>query len=81
MNIKGDLVGHGVEILLRGDDINGSLVKAVRSIRFNGNFDWTEHSLQLMNVGNDVKSLTVFLIYRSNTTGEVYFDDISLTTF
>lgn len=77
--LKGDLAGDGVEILLRGDDINGSSINAERSSRFSGNFDWTEHSLQLTNVDNDVKSLIIFLIYLPNTTGDVYFDDASLT--
>ena len=50
-----------------------------REFPITGTFDWKEQSIKMTKVGENIKSLTVYLVYLPNTTGEVYFDDISLT--
>ncbi len=81
VKVKGNLIGEGVTISMCGKNIYGSLKQSAFTPKISGNFDWTEYSLQLSNLRNDLRSLTIYLQYEQNTTGEVYFDDISLTTF
>lgn len=84
VRIKGQLEGDGVSIAIRGDDtpeISGigeqfATTQGVSPI--SGTFDWTTYSLNLGTVEPTIQSLTVYLIYLSNTTGTVFFDDVSL---
>ena len=84
--IKGDnLTGQGVSIAIRGDNSipatsNGSQFMTTQgATSIQGTFDWTTYSVKLTNLSSDTKRLYVFLVYLPNTTGTVYFDDITLT--
>lgn len=85
VKVKSNLTGQGISIVLRGDDStypDGSAEQFVTTqgtIPISGIFDWKEQSIKMTKVGENIKSLTVYLVYLPNTTGEVYFDDISLT--
>lgn len=85
VKVKSNLTGDGVSIVIRGDDFvypEGSAEQFITSqgmFPISGDFDWKEQSITLTKVSSTIKSLTVYLIYSQNTTGEVYFDDISLT--
>lgn len=84
VRIKAQLEGQGVSIVIRGDDtpnISGfaeqfATTQSVSPI--SGTFDWTEYSISLSPVEETTQSLTVYLVYLENTTGDVYFDDVSL---
>ncbi len=82
--IKGELTGNGVSIAIRGDDtetIQGSaeqFVSTQGASSITGNFDWTQYSITLDSIDADIKILTVYLIFLTETTGTVYFDDIQL---
>lgn len=84
VKIKSNLEGKGISIVIRGDDTtiaSGAgeqfvTTQGTRSI--SGVFDWTEYSITLDKVEASTKSLTIYLVYLQDTTGEVYFDDITL---
>ncbi|PHN07005.1 hypothetical protein [Flavilitoribacter nigricans] len=82
--IKGQLEGNGVGIVIRGDDtpdISGTAEQFATTqgvSPISGTFDWTEYSLSLGPIEATTKSLTVYLVYHPGTTGDVYFDDVSL---
>ena len=81
-NIKGvDLNGEGLAIAIRGDSGSTQLQFATTqyTMTINGNFDWTNYTLDLPAVESGVTTLWVFLIYLPNTTGIAYFDDVELT--
>lgn len=83
--IKGNLTGPGVSIALRCDDTSQSngnglqFVTTQQNTAITGTFDWTEYSVEIGKVERAVNCIWVFLIYNQNTTGEVFFDDVSLT--
>ena len=86
--IKSELSGEGISLVIRGDDTEDprdndglaeQFITTYGKTEITGNFDWKEYTLKLENVESEIKSLTVFLIYLQNTTGGVYFDDITLT--
>jgi len=83
VKVKSKLVGKGISLLIRGDDTvtpAGYTEQASAEGPFiSGTHDWQEQSVKMTKVGENIKSLTIYLIYSSNTTGEVYFDDVSLT--
>jgi len=83
VKVKSKLVGKGISLLIRGDDTvtpAGYTEQASAEELFvTGTHDWQEQSVKMTKVGENIKSLTIYLIYSSNTTGEVYFDDVSLT--
>ena len=84
VRIKGQLEGEGVSIAIRGDDtpeISGTgerFATTQDSSPISGTFDWTTYSLSLDMVEPTIQSLTVYLTYLPNTTGDVFFDDVSL---
>ncbi|NRB51304.1 MAG: hypothetical protein HRU41_26770 [Saprospiraceae bacterium] len=84
VQIKGQLEGEGVSIVIRGDDsplADGSgeqFVTTQGNSPISGTFNWTEFSIGLGTVEPNIQSITVFLVYLPNTTGTVYFDDVSL---
>lgn len=84
VRIKGQLEGEGVSIAIRGDDtpeISGTGEQFATTQGFSpisGTFDWTVYSLNLGTVEPTIESLTVYLTYLPNTTGTVFFDDVSL---
>jgi len=82
VKIKCNLKGSGLSIAIRGDDTNGNpeqfiTTEGTRTI--SGTFDWTEYRIMLSNVDASTKIISVFLTYLPNTTGEVFFDDITLS--
>lgn len=85
VNIKGNLSGEGVSIVIRGDDTSQPSGRAEQfmtsqgSIPISGNFEWEEFSVRLAEIDASMKSLTVYLVYLENTSGEVFFDDVTLT--
>jgi len=85
VKIKGDLVGEGVSIAIRGDNTSvpdGSgeqFITTQGSESITGTFDWTDHSITLSSVDATTKSITIYFVFLPNTKGKVYFDDVSLT--
>lgn len=83
--IKGDLIGEGVSIVIRGDDtvepsgVAEQFVTTQGTSPISGVFDWEDYSVKLGNIDASTQSLTIYLLYLENTTGEARFDDISLT--
>jgi hypothetical protein len=84
VKIKGEnLVGTGVSIAIRTDrsktvyDLQFISTQGQTSIT--GTFDWTTYSVKLTGVQSTVSYIDVYLVYLTNTTGTVYFDDASLT--
>ncbi len=87
-NIKAsDLSGNGVYIAIRGDETltpmgsAESFASTQGHVQIDGTFDWKQYSITLNNVPPDTKSLTFYLIFGENTSGTVYFDDLSITTY
>lgn len=79
--IKGiNLTGEGASIVIRCDgadpDIQFETTQGV--IKIDGTFDWTTYTLNLAKVESNVTSIIVYLIFLPNTTGSVYFDDVTL---
>ena len=81
--IKGvNLEGEGASILIGCNDENNAPVQyegTEGNISITGTFDWTPYTIDLIDLKSNVKTIYVFLIYLPNTTGKVYFDDITLT--
>lgn len=83
--VKSNLVGEGISIVIRGDDTVQPAGRAEQFVTtqenspISGVFDWADYSVKLGTVEASTQSLTIYLIFLGNTTGEVYFDDISLT--
>ena len=84
VKIKSNLIGEGISIVIRGDNTVQPTGTAEQFVTtqgtspISGTFDWTDYSVKLGNVDASTQSLTVYLVYLQNTTGEVYFDDVSL---
>ena len=82
---KENLVGSGISIAIRGDndDPNPSsewFTTSQSNQVITGNADWEEYSLvSTSKIPDDITKLTIYLIMLPNTTGTVYFDDISLS--
>lgn len=80
--VKGvNLTGNGASLMIRCDDGQGNIIQASPQLAapIKGTFDWTEYSVSLSDVSSDVRNILVWLVYLENTTGTVYFDDVSLT--
>lgn len=77
--------GSGLFLAIRGDDTNPAsgdpeqFVTTQGITTISGTFDWTDYSLMLSSVDASNKILNVFLFYSPNTTGEAFFDDITLS--
>jgi hypothetical protein len=84
-SIKVDLAGPGAAIAIRGDDTDPpsgnaeAFATTQGCIALTGEDDWSEYSVTMSEVPDDILSITVYLILGANTTGTVYFDDITLT--
>jgi len=78
-----NLVGQGVSIALRADNTltnptpDGFTIVTTQTM-INGTQDWTEYSVTMSSLRQDAVSIRIFLIYLTGTTGEVYFDEITL---
>jgi hypothetical protein len=83
VKVKANLVGTGVSLALRADDSRTStsgleFVSTQQFKSITGTFDWQEFSVEMSAVPNGTQCLDIFLVYLQNTSGEVYFDDVSL---
>lgn len=83
--IKGvNLTGKGVSLALRGDksgQVNSVFFKSTQdSQSITGNFDFKEYTVSLDSYAGDADYILIFLVYLPETTGSVYFDDISVTS-
>ena len=82
-HIKGvNLEGEGISLIIRCEDASLSPVQVATTegtVKIAGTFDWTEYSVKLLDLQSTVTTLYVYLNYLPNTTGTVYFDDITLT--
>ena len=80
--IKGvDLLGPGASIVIRCDRVTQLLQfeTTENSTNISGSFDWSTYTLNLSDLQSDVTIIRVYLILLPETTGTVYFDDITLT--
>src|SRR6185436_3602573 len=83
--IKGNLTGIGASIAIRGDiesPADGGAEQFATTqdqTPITGSSDWQDYSVTLVNINSNIKTITVYLLLLPNTTGEVYFDDLSLT--
>ena len=83
--IKGnDIQGTGISIAVRADreglaSSEGQFVTTQGTIPINGTFDWKNERILLADLKPDVSRILVFLIYLPETTGEIYFDDVTLS--
>jgi hypothetical protein len=77
-----NLTGHGVSINIAAFDgvsqiaLQTATTEGLTSIT--GTFNWTEYNITLPNLYKAVTKIFITLIYYPNTTGKVYFDDITL---
>lgn len=81
-----ELAGQGAAIAIRCDDTlkpdgNAEIFSTTQNrIKIIGNTDWMEYSVQLnTNISDDIKSVTIYLILLPESSGTVYFDEISLS--
>lgn len=81
-----NLIGKGAAIAIRADKTttpNGNSEYFYSSEGRNiiiGNKDWMEYSIKLnAMINDDIKSVTIYLILLPETSGTVYFDEISLS--
>jgi hypothetical protein len=85
VKVKGNMTGTGISLVIRGDDTSSPSGAAEQFMTtqgtspISGTFDWTDYNIMLDKVDASTQSLTVYLVYLPDTTGEVYFDDIILT--
>lgn len=84
VQVKGEnLIGKGVSVAFRGDKDGASSSVFFKTTQgFNplvGTFPFKEVKVNLNPYLGDADQIIVFLILLPETTGKVYFDDISLT--
>ena len=80
--IKGNLSGQGAGLMIRADDSSPAFgdpeqIATTKESSITGNFDWTSYRVVLKDLG-EMKSVTIYLIFLPDTTGEVFFDDITV---
>ncbi|HEX5172362.1 MAG TPA: hypothetical protein VFW11_24470 [Cyclobacteriaceae bacterium] len=76
-----NVVGDGVSIAFRGDNNTKPefFYSTQGKINITGNHDWEEFSVEMdTKIPDTVVRIYIFLIMLNNTTGSVYFDDVSL---
>lgn len=65
------------------EDSNGTTFNRYLSSNFRfrifGTFDWQRFSISIPSIPNDIEYIMVYLVMGPQTTGRVYFDDITLT--
>jgi len=71
----------GINIAVRTDGPNRVLGFADLKSTVKGSEDWTSYSVCLPPVDFKTEKIYIFLIIYPKTTGVVYFDDISLTSY
>ncbi len=85
VNIKAENIsGDGIAIAIRGDDTQNPRNRAEifsttqGDQQISGTFDWKSFSVDIDVIPENIKSITIYLIYLPNTSGTIYFDDVSL---
>jgi hypothetical protein len=77
-----DVKGQGIALILRGDRRGQSqavfYITTENNTLIRGTSDFTEYTLMTEPITGPIDNLSVFLVYLRNTTGTVYFDDITL---
>lgn len=79
--------GEGLSIVIRGDtDASSSQAEWFHTTQgrtyIGGTQNWTEYTLTADSaIPDDITLLTVYLVYLPNTTGQAFFDDVSLSYF
>jgi len=85
--VKGNLVGQGISIAIRCDDTSTQTGYGLQFVTTQGNtsitgtFDWKEYSIEIGEVVQATTCIWIFLVYLPSTSGEVYFDDVSLVHY
>ena len=87
VKIKGkNLGGQGLSIAIRADDTASPMGYSEQFITtqgttgITGTFDWTTYTVRLPAIQNNIKSVTIYLLFLPRTTGTAYFDDPALQT-
>jgi hypothetical protein len=85
VNLKGqNISGDGIAIAIRGDDTQNprSMAEIFSTTQGNqqisGTFDWQTYSVNIDAIPENIKSITIYLIYLPNTSGTIYFDDVAM---
>jgi len=80
VKIKTNLKGQGVSLVIRGDKENKQVLFASTAGKtlITGTQEFTEYSVVVDSYPGNIDNLLIFLVYLPNTTGYVYFDDVSL---
>ncbi|MCP5062295.1 MAG: hypothetical protein GY936_07525, partial [Ignavibacteriae bacterium] len=79
-----NISGEGIAIAIRCDDtitprnVAELFSTTQNNVKIEGTFDWSTYSVSMDTIPEDIKSITIYLIYLRNTSGTVYFDDINL---
>jgi hypothetical protein len=79
------MAGAGAAIAIRGDDttLNNSQAEVIASTQLRQNLtgtqDWARVSVTLSGASVAINQLTVYLLHLTNSSGAVYFDDLSLS--
>jgi hypothetical protein len=73
--------GKGAEFSIRCDSASVALQRATSqdNIVITGTKDWAKYSIELKNLGAHISKIYIFLIFQPGTSGEIFFDDITLT--
>jgi len=84
VRVKGNLSGDGAAVAIAC--LNATSTTQAQqfstsqgSSSMSGNFDWTSYTAKLAGVHNDISEIRVYLMMLPGGSGQVYFDDISLT--
>lgn len=84
VRIKSNVTGAGAAVAIAC--LNASSITQAQQFSttqgtsaITGNADWTSYTVKLENVQSDITEIRVYLMLLSNSTGKVYFDDITLT--
>jgi hypothetical protein len=79
-----NVVGQGIACAVRGDNTRNpsGMAEAFYTTQYKipiiGTEDWKDYNLIVTDIPETIKCLTVYLLFLPQTTGTVYFDDITL---
>ena len=87
VNVKTvDVQGEGASIVIRGDNTptpQGTaelFVSTQGDIFIGGTHNWKEYSVMLEDpIPSTIQSITVYMVLLPYTTGQIFFDDVTLT--
>ncbi|MCB0753493.1 MAG: hypothetical protein KDC52_18620, partial [Ignavibacteriae bacterium] len=85
VNLKAEnITGDGIAIAVRGDDsatpegYGEIFFTSQKQQLISGTFDWKTFTVKTDNIPDYIKSITIYLVYLPNTSGNIYFDNVSL---